>query len=158
MAIRIRKSAVATVDPVGPQEIIISHLDDSIALGNGTDLFTSSSTGGKVALDVAVVDGIVSGSFTTAGLQNGIKTTALTVTDVPTKIPSTAFFDRNTMSVRVWGANTVYFGEMGVTSTSGYPKKYLEEISMDIKDNVAVDLYAVCATGQSSEVRIIEIA
>lgn len=158
MAIRIRKSAATTVTPSGPQEVLIDHLDDSIAIGTGTTLFTGTTIGPDFGLDVNVIGGVVSGDFSVSGLSIGIKTTVFTVTDTPSIVPATAFADRNTMSVRVWGANTVYFGGSTVTAANGYPKKYLEEISMDIKDDVAVNLYAVCASGQTSEVRIIEIA
>jgi len=51
--IRVHKAgSPTTVKFSTPQEIIISHLDDSIRLGDGTTLFTSSSKGAKTGLDV----------------------------------------------------------------------------------------------------------
>lgn len=101
---------------------------------------------------------VTGGSFSTSGLSTGMRTTAFMVTDVPQAVPSTAFVNRNTMSVRVWGANTVFFGSSTMDYTNGYPKNQFEEISMDIKDNAAVELYAVCAPGLTCEIRIIEVA
>lgn len=148
----------ATFSPTGAIEVAISNLEDSIAIGTATDLFTSTTVGPKVGLDVSVISGALTGSFTISGLFEDIKTSSLVVTDVPTAVPVTALTDRNTLSVRVWDDSTVYFGGASVTSASGYPKKKFEEISMDITDNPAVSLYAVCASGESSIIKIMEIA
>lgn len=137
---------------------IISHTSDSIKLGDGTNLITSTTIGPKQGLDVNVAGGVVSGDFTTSGLSLDIKASTLTITDVPSAVPVTPLTDRNTISVRVWGDKIVYFGDSSVTSVAGYPKFQFEEIFMDIKDNPSVQLYAVCATGESCELRILEIA
>lgn len=42
----------------GGSEIVISHIDDSIRLGNGTDFITSTYIGPKVAIDVNVVNNV----------------------------------------------------------------------------------------------------
>ena len=42
----------------GSFEVIISHVDDSIKLGNGVDFITSTYIGPKVALDVNVVNSV----------------------------------------------------------------------------------------------------
>jgi hypothetical protein len=42
----------------GGFEVIISHTDDSIRLGDGTNYFTSTSLSGKVALDVNTVNNV----------------------------------------------------------------------------------------------------
>lgn len=39
-------------------EVIISHLNDSIRLGDGTNFFTSTTVGPKVGLDVAIINPI----------------------------------------------------------------------------------------------------
>lgn len=40
----------------GPIEVIIDHTSDSIRLGDGTALFTSTSFNGKIGLDVSIID------------------------------------------------------------------------------------------------------
>lgn len=45
----------------------ISHTDDSIRLGNGTDFITSTTTGPKVALDVNVLGGVATTKLTPSG-------------------------------------------------------------------------------------------
>lgn len=154
---RIRVDSALTLSTVS-QEVIISHTDDSISLGDGTNLITATVVGPDVGLDVNVVGGVVSGTFSFSGLSTDLRTQAITVTDSPTKIPTTALANRNSISVRVWGSSTVYFGDTSVDVSNGYPKLYSEEIILDIKDNASVELWAVCDTGQSCEVRIMEVA
>jgi len=50
--IRISRASATTVKFSSPQEVVISHLDDSIRLGDGTSLLTSTTSGSKIALDV----------------------------------------------------------------------------------------------------------
>lgn len=40
---------------IGQFEVVVDHTEDSIALGDGTDLITSTTVGAKIGLDVAVV-------------------------------------------------------------------------------------------------------
>ena len=39
-----------------PTEVIIDHTNDSIRLGDGTDLFTSTTIGSKIGLDVNIIN------------------------------------------------------------------------------------------------------
>jgi hypothetical protein len=52
---RLRVDANATLSTSGQLEVVIDHTEDSIRLGDGTNFITSTSSGGKVALDVNVV-------------------------------------------------------------------------------------------------------
>lgn len=97
-------------------------------------------------------------TITPTGLQTDLSSQSVTVTDVATKIPTTALAGRNGISVRVWGTATVYFGDSAVTVGQGYPKMQYEEIVLDITDSPAVDLWGICASGQTCDVRIIQIA
>jgi hypothetical protein len=103
-------------------------------------------------------NGTSSGTYTPSGLHTGLRTTAITVTDSPQKIPATPLPNRNSISIRVIGSNTVYFGDSSVTTSNGYPKFINEELSMDVTDSNAVAIWAVCSTGQTCQIRIIEIA
>lgn len=147
-----RTTANVTLPP--EQQISIDAQDDSIRLGDGTNLNTLTTVNAKVGIDVNLIGGVVS----SIGLQTGLKAQALTITDVPTKIPNTDLASRNGMCVRVWGNAAVYFGASNVSAAQGYPKRQYEEFIVDIKDNASVDLYGVCDTGLTSEVRVFEIA
>lgn len=56
MPIRISRAAAANVKFSTPQEIVISHTDDSIRLGDGTSLITATTIGPDVGLDVNVIN------------------------------------------------------------------------------------------------------
>lgn len=152
---RIRVDAVINLSSAS---IEISDVDDSIKIGDGSgSLFaTLTAIGPDVGLDVNVIGGVVSGTFIPTGLMTAVKSQAFTVTDVAAKVPTTALTNRNGISIRVWGAPVVYFGNSSVTVAQGYPKQFREEIIIDITDDI--DLWAVCASGETSELRIMEVA
>lgn len=95
-----------------------------------------------------------------SGLSTGLSTTAIIVTDVPTLIPATAnvLLNRNGISVRNMTLEPIYLGSSAVNISSGYPKFQYEEFVADIRDSTAVYIYAICASGASSEVRIMQLA
>lgn len=155
---RIRVDAQVTATMSGSQEVVISQYDDSIAIGDGSNLFTGTDVNAKHGLDVNVIGGVVSGEFTSSGLGKGLRSQRIIVTDQPTKVPLIPLADRNGMSIRIWGSNFVYFGNSDVTVNEGYPKRQYEEIVLDVKDNAAVELYAVCDPGLTCELRIMELA
>lgn len=140
----------------GPIECIISQEDDSISIGDGTTLFTGTDVGSDHGLDVNIIGGVVSGTFTPTGLKDGVQVYVITVTDSPTLIPFIA--DQNGISMRIWGANTIYFGPSTLTAATGYPKLTKEEISIDIQNNANTQLYAVCDTGLTCELRVFALA
>ena len=120
---------------------------------------TGTVIGNKVAADVNLLGGSVTGTFEPTGLSTNVKTSVVTVTDVPALVTPTPLADRNAMSIRIWGAETVYFGEdPTVSSANGYPKTTLEELALDIKENPAMEIWAVCESGQTSELRVLELA
>lgn len=120
---------------------------------------TGTVIGDKVAADVNLIGGVVSGTFEPSGLRTALRSSVHIVTDVPTLITPSPLADRNAVSIRVWGAETVYFGHTPfITSSTAYPKTTLEELALDIKDTVAVEVYAVCEAGKTSELRILEIS
>lgn len=147
----------ATIDvSAGQVEVSITHLEDSVRLGDGIGFFTSTVAGAQRALDVSVVGSLTA---TLSGLSGGINNGSVTATDIAAKIPLSAFAGRDAIGVRVWGINTVYFGKSSVTATGsvgGYPKLQYEEMVLDITD--ALDLYFICDAGLTSEVRFIELA
>lgn len=149
----------ATLVASGETQVIITQEDDSIRIGDGVNLITATIVGPDVGLDVNVIGGTLTGEFQFSGLSTGLDTQAVFVSDVAVKVPAVPLVNRNGLSVRVLTQNiTVYFGNSGVTPVNGYPKFYREEIILDIKDNTAVDLWAVCDTGVTGQLRIIELA
>lgn len=154
----LRVAANVTANIAGAQEVVISHVDDSIKIGNGAILAGVSAVGADNGLNVKVLNQL---EVTPQGLSVGIQNTVITVGTTPTKIPAVPFANRNSMSVRVWNladtAVIIYFGKSTVTTANGYPKGHGEEVILDVQDNAAVELYAVVAAG-TAEVRVLELA
>lgn len=156
---RLRVDATFSMDPPPSMDITLTPEDDAVALGDVSGNLVTTTPGDDpdhIGLDVNVLNQI-EGHFQPTGLSNGIKTTTIMVTDVPTKLPATAMVLRNGISVRIWGTNIVYVGGSTVTAINGYPKMQFEEIQMDITDNSLVELYGICDSGKTCEVRVIEV-
>lgn len=70
----LRTSGVAVITPPpGGLEVAINHIDDSIAIGTSTDLFTSTTIGGDIGLDVNIINpsiAVTIGGLTTPNIQN----------------------------------------------------------------------------------------
>lgn len=161
---RLRVDAEITANISGAQEVVISHIDDSIRLGDGVDLVTTTTVGPDVGLDVNLIGGVVSGHFTQTGLQTAGKVTTMLITDIATTLPAVAFTGRNTLSLtNESGADTLYIGfsnsvtaDSVVGFTSGWEIRPNEGFSLDITDSIFI--YGIAATGKSIKVKIMELA
>lgn len=58
----------ATLQPGGTSDIIITHEDDSIRIGDGVNLVTTTTIGSDVALDVNVVGGAIDAVLDPSGV------------------------------------------------------------------------------------------
>jgi len=85
-----------------------------------------------------------------------IKTSVITVTAVAALIPTENLKNRKALSIRNWSdTETVYIGTDSVTVVTGYPILPKEPFPLDLGSGSNV--YAICDTGQTAEVRIIEV-
>ncbi len=79
--------------------------------------------------------------------------TPMTVTDSPQSLTVTS--GKAHLEIFVVGNNDIYFGGSGVSSNNGRPVySGSGKIWNDVKDDFKV--YLVCASGETSEIRIIE--
>lgn len=161
---RLRTDAAFSGNIDAEINVELDAANDSVAIGDGTNTVTITPVGPKKALDVYLANDSFNVTVDNevvaipSGLSTGLRATRFTVTDVPLKVPPTALTGRNSLSIRVLGVNTVYFGNSTVVSTTGYPKFQYEEIIADLKDNSAVEIYLVCEAGKTCEVAVFEIA
>jgi hypothetical protein len=95
------------------------------------------------------------GEFTIKGLNKEAKADTITVTDTQVEVTAN-LSERNTISIRIIGSETVEFGGDGLVFGSSYPKYTGEEMMVDIQPGAK--LYAICNTGKSSEIRVLEFA
>lgn len=85
-------------------------------------------------------------------------TGAITITDTATKIPTTNIDNRKAISVFNMSQNAdeiIYLGGAGVTTATGYPLQPSQGLPFDLSSGAS--LYGIVATGQSVNLRYIEI-
>jgi hypothetical protein len=116
----------------GPIEVIIDHTTDSIRLGDGTTLFTSTTVGSKTGLDVAIINSPI---VTTPKITH-INTLASTET-------SHSFdTDMNRFEMIVEGFSRIQYayanGDSGTTYDIVYPGARLVEDNIQAGSNVTI--------------------
>lgn len=159
---RIRVDANVTAS--GATEVIITHTNDSIRLGDGTDLVTTTAVGPDVGLDVNILGGTVSGTFTPSGLFTAGKITTMNVTDSAIALPSTPLSGRNSLSLTNLSlTDTLYIGfSTGVTANrtiginAGWEVGPQEGFNLDIQDDIII--YGITETGKTILIKVMELA
>ena len=131
-----------------------AHLNDDIQ-----EITATNVAGNKTALDVAIKEGSVSGTFTPSGLQNGGLITKVTLSTVAwTALPATPLANRNAMSVQNRSGQSVYINydnglpidpSISVLIPPGGERQY------DVKDSIII--YAFCS-GVAVDVQVEEIS
>lgn len=83
-------------------------------------------------------------------------TGAISVTDTATEIPTLTLENRKAIIIRNWDTdNYVYVGGSGITASTGFPLLPKESLPFDLSDGA--QLYGICETGLTAEVRYLEI-
>ena len=85
-------------------------------------------------------------------LKNGINSGTITVGVTATAIPTTALAGRRSIIIVNISANTIYLGNSGVTTATGYALYTTQAVSMDIGSEVTI--YGIA--GGASEIRYLE--
>ena len=87
-------------------------------------------------------------------LKGSIVSTAVTVGNTATKIPTTPLAGRRTLVIYHNGTNDVFLGPSGVTIANGLVLDATNTISLDVSDGI--DVYGIVAAGTEA-VRCMEI-
>lgn len=164
-------------------EVDLSHLDDSVRLGDGTNFFTSTSENGDISLDVHIsnsdldirdlthvsdsvkigdgtdflaveTDGSINVNAKKVGMTS-LAHSAVSVTSTEVQLVASPLSGRKTILVQNLGNSNIYLGLTGVTTANGVllPKG----ASVEFEYGAAIDLYAITASG-TADVRIFEAA
>lgn len=160
---RIRVDAAVSMT-VGDQEVVITHEDDSIRLGDGVDLVTTTTVGPDVGLDVNILGGTLTGEFVQAGLFNAGKITTMDVGSTAVAIPTTALSGRNSISVtNLSETDILYIGfNSSVTAdrvngiTAGWEIGPREGFNLDIQDDIPI--YGITEIGVTVKIKVMELA
>jgi len=123
----------------------LTHVSDSIKIGDGTDFLAVNT------------DGSINVSATFAVPNGAILATAVAADDSAAKpLPATALTARRVVDVQNRGANSIFVGGSAVTIATGI------EISKGGNKEFEVGpsqvLYAICDTGKTADVRVLERA
>jgi len=121
------------------------------------DITKTDVPGNKVALDVAIKEGNVSGTFTPSGLSKEGKITIVTLNSLTwTALPAVALVDRNGMGIQNDTGIQIKLGyDIGEAGYVGWNVNANGEFFIDITD--AVIIYGKSASGTPS-VTIMEVA
>jgi len=161
---RIRVDAEVTAVIPGPVEVAISHTDDSIRIGDGTNLVTATVIGPDVGLDVNIIAGSITGTFTPSGLTVAGSVKTLDISSTAIAIPATALSMRNSLSLTNLSlVDILYVGftasvtaDRALGSNAGWEVGPNEGFNLDIKDNIVI--YGITEVGKTVRVKIMELA
>jgi len=115
-------------------EVDLSHVDDSIRLGDGTDLTTTTTIGSDVGLDVNVIG---SPALSNIAILAGVDT--LAVAGVAEKVVAANLAGRKHLMIYNNDNRKMWIGGSGVDKDNGFPVSpgsYIE-----LKAGASVDVY-----------------
>lgn len=157
----LRVDANITANISGAQEVIISQEDDSVAIGDGTTLFTGTTVTSKHGIDVNIIGGntVVTGDVTTSvnGLSNFQTSQYIVGTSVVQLTPS-PLSGRSSLSIRITATSgdAVFIGNNNNTTIfNGYPLYNGDTLQMDIDDSH--EIWAITSSSNQT-VYILEIS
>jgi hypothetical protein len=131
-------------------EVDLSHVDDSVRLGDGTDFFTSTTIGSDIGLDVNIIN-----DPTTQNTAILSKADTLAAGGTAEKVVSANLANRKALFVYNVSNRKVYIGASDVTAANGFPLSpgsYLE-----IKAGASVDVY-YNGEADGQEIRTLEMS
>lgn len=134
----------------------LSHLagKDSVQIGDGTSLITSTLVSGKQALDVNIANSIdIDDDLANTAIEN----TATAVSTSAVNVVSSPLANRKFLAIASNANKIVYFGKTGVTTANGFPL-YMREKAM-FRIGAAVTPQFIGESGSSSEdMRVMELS
>lgn len=132
-------------------EVDLSHIDDSVALGDGTSLFTSTTVGSDIALDVFSVN-----DPTVANTAIATAANTLSVANTSQDVVAAPLASRKYLYIKNQDNKEIYIGPTGVSTSDGFP---LSPSSIaELRLGAAVDIEFVGATGATPAIRTMELS
>jgi hypothetical protein len=137
---RIRTSSTITANISGAQEVIISHTDDSIKIGDGTDFLAVNADG---SINVTTTASLPSNQSSlvqyseASGVASGIETTVLTYT-VP--VATTFFLLRASVSGTNIATYRLKINAVTKETKRTWWMRFNEEFDWSLEDNKGIEL------------------
>lgn len=131
-------------------EVDLSHIDDSVRLGDGTNFFTSTTIGSDIGLDVNVIND--PSAIDTAILASA---NTLDVANTSEAIVASALANRKMMYVMNRSNRSMYVGQSGVTTANGFPIPPGSILELKIGPSIAPHFVGPVA---GKEIRALELS
>jgi len=131
-------------------EVDLSHVDDSVRLGDGTNYLTSTTIGSDIGLDVNVIN---DPSTANSAILSAVDT--LTAAGTAEKVVATNLANRKCLFVYNKSNRKIYIGGSAVTASNGFPVSpgsYLE-----MRAGASVDVY-YNGEANGQEIRTLELS
>ena len=129
----------------------LTHVSDSIRLGDGTDLTTTTTVGGDVGLDVYSINDPALANTAIANAAN-----VLSVADTAEETVETPLAGRKYLWIRNQSNQEIYIGGSSVSEANGFPVP--SRGMADLRAGASVDVYFVGRSGATPEIRTLELA
>lgn len=139
-----------TVDAVDLDIRDLTHVSDSVRLGDGTSFFTSTTVGSDIGLDVYQLND-------PAVANTAIATNAnpLDVADTAEDVVASPLAGRKELWIYNNGNKKIYIGESGVSAADGFPISPKAYVTM--RAGAAVDIEWV-SSNTNQEIRTLELS
>jgi hypothetical protein len=137
-------------------EVDLSHIDDSVRLGDGTSFFTSTSENGDIALDVHISNTSVlvnDAALANTAIASGA--TALSVANTAQDAVASPLSARKYLFLYNNDSKKMYIGQSGVSAANGFPVS--PGAYVELRAGAAIDLEFVSAQ-TSHDLRYLELS
>jgi len=131
-------------------EVDLSHVDDSVRLGDGTSFFTSTTIGSDIGLDVNVIND--PGNANTA-IANAAET--LDVASTAQDVVASPLANRKYLWIYNKENQLMYIGASGVTVANGFPMS--AGVAVELRAGAAIDIEYV-SSKVDHEIRTLELS
>lgn len=150
---RLRVDAEITANISAAQEVIINQADDSVAIGDGTTLFTGTTVGPKHGVDANIIGGTITVSGTVS--NPSVSATGTTAPASATYVGGLDSGSGNLIPIKVANDGTVAVSTTGSATVSGTVNTNLNglntfQTSQYTVGTSAVQLTVTPLTGRSS--------
>lgn len=135
-------------------EVDLSHVDDSVRLGDGTNFLTSTTIGSDIGLDVNVINDTALANTAIAADED-----VLAVADTAQATVASPLSDRKYLFIYNEGSKKVYIGPSGVTAANGFPLSSGSYLQMRAGASVGVSwIGSSGSTGSQATIRTMELS
>jgi len=136
-------------------EVDLSHLDDSVRLGDGTNFFTSTTIGADIGLDVNIINSLTVNDAALANTAIANAANTLDVANTAENVVASPLANRKYLFIYNNGNKTAYIGASGVSAANGFPMPPGSMIELRAGD--ALDIEWV-SNNTSQNIRTLELS